>query len=97
MQVRAGTDFVKNCSLARGARPRQQIPEGAPLTLDLGNDEPFVKVVGYGKNDPGFGPGTRTSFGVTGPHGRAIVNLEGAGKLELKDLLQHRSLLLPPH
>lgn len=52
---------------------------------------------GYSKNDPGFGPGTKTSLEISGPHGTAIVNLEGAGKLELKDLLQHNSLLLPPH
>jgi hypothetical protein len=52
-------------------------------------------VLGYSKNDPGFGPGTKTSLEISGPHGTAIVNLEGAGKLELKDLLQHNSLLLP--
>ena len=34
---------------------------------------------------------------VTGPHGVAVVNLQGSGKLELQDLLKHHSLLLPPH
>ncbi len=57
----------------------------------------FVKVLGYGKNDPGFGAGTKTTLGVTGPHGSAIVNLEGSGKLDLSDLLKHQSLILPPH
>jgi hypothetical protein len=31
------------------------------------------------------------------PGGSAIVNLEGSGKLQLKDLLSHQSLVLPPH
>ena len=56
-----------------------------------------MKVPGYGQNDPGFGAGSKTSLEVTGPHGSALVNLEGAGKLELEDLLKHNSLLLPPH
>ena len=38
-------------------------------------------------------------FGVeiTGPGGSAVVNLESSGKLGLKDLLSHDSLILPPH
>lgn len=32
---------------------------------------------------------------ITGLHGTAIVNLEGVGKLELKDLLSHHTLVLP--
>jgi hypothetical protein len=56
-----------------------------------------VKVIGYGRNDPGFGPGTKTTLEVTGLHGTAVVNLEGAGKLDLQDLLKHNALMLPPH
>jgi hypothetical protein len=98
VQVQAGTDFVKNFSLARGDQlDLQQILAGAPLAHDLANISEFVQVTGYGQNDPGFGPGTKTSLQVTGPNGSALINLEGAGKLELKDLLQHNSLLLPPH
>jgi hypothetical protein len=70
---------------------------GAPLAADLTNIGDFVKVLGYGRNDPGFGHGTRTTLEITGPGGRAIVNLEGSGKLDVKDLLSHDSLILPPH
>jgi hypothetical protein len=98
VQVRAGTDFVKNFDLARGDKlDLQQILAGAPLAHDLTNLGHFVKVLGHGQNDPGFGPGTKTSLEVTGPHGSAVVNLEGVGKLDLADLLKHHSLLLPPH
>jgi hypothetical protein len=96
--VRAGTAYVQNFSLVQGDKlDLKQILAGAPLAHDLANIANFVKVTGHGQNDPGFGPGTKTSLEVTGPHGSALVNLEGAGKLELKDLLQHNSLLLPPH
>ena len=95
--IRAGTDFVQNFSLSQGDKlDLTQILAGAPLAHDLAKSR-FVKVLGYGKNDPGFGPGTKTSLEISGPHGSAMVNLEGAGKLDLKDLLKHHSLLLPPH
>jgi hypothetical protein len=88
--------FVQNFSAAQGDKlDRRKILAGAPLAHDLTNIDKFVRVLGYSKNDPGFGPGTKTSLEISGPHGTAIVNLEGAGKLELKDLLQHNSLLLP--
>ena len=96
--IRPGTGFVQNFSIAHGDKlDLTKILAGAPLAHDLANIADFVKVTSYGQNDPGFGPGTKTSLAVTGPHGSALVNLEGAGKLELKDLLQHNSLLLPPH
>jgi hypothetical protein len=96
--VRAGTAYVRNFNLVQGDKlDLTQILAGAPLAHDLANIADFVKVTSYGQNDPGFGPGSKTSLEVTGPHGSALVNLEGAGKLELKDLLQHNSLLLPPH
>jgi hypothetical protein len=92
------TGFVQNFSAAQGDKlDRRKILAGAPLAHDLTNIDKFVRVLGYSKNDPGFGPGTKTSLEISGPRGTAIVNLEGAGKLELKDLLQHNSLLLPPH
>jgi hypothetical protein len=96
--VRAGTAYIGNFSLVQGDKlDLTQILAGAPLAHDLANIAEFVKVTGYGQNDAGFGPGSKTSLQITGPHGSALVNLEGAGKLELKDLLQHNSLLLPPH
>jgi hypothetical protein len=69
----------------------------APLADDLTNIASFVKVLGSGPNDPGFGAGTKTTLEVTGLHGSAIVNLEGSGKLDLKDLLTHQTLILPTH
>jgi hypothetical protein len=96
--VRAGTSYVQNFSIAQGDKlDLTQILAGAPLAHDLANIGQFVQVLGYGSNDPGFGAGSKTSLEVIGPHGTAIVNLEGSGKLELKDLLNHNSLLLPPH
>jgi hypothetical protein len=96
--IRAGTGFVQNFSIAHGDKlDLTKILAGAPLAHDLTNIDKFVRVLGHGRNDPGFGPGTKTSLEISGPHGTAVLNLEGAGKLELKDLLQHHSLLLPPH
>ena len=95
--VRNGTGFVHNFHTARGDKlDLTQVLGGAPLAHDLANIAKFVKLLGSGQNDPGFGSGTKTSFEITGPHGSAIVNLEGAGKLGLQDLLKHHSLLLPP-
>jgi hypothetical protein len=96
--IQAGTDFVRNFNLTHGDRlDLTKILAGAPLAHDLANLGNFVKVLGYGRNDPGFGSGTKTTLEVTGPHGTAIVNLEGVGKLDLSDLLKHQSLMLPPH
>jgi len=74
-----------------------QLLAGAPLAHDLTNIGDFVKVLGHGRNDAGFGQGTKTTLEVTGPGGSAVVNLESSGKLGLKDLLSHNSLILPPH
>jgi hypothetical protein len=94
--IRAGTDFVRNFSLTGGDKlDLTQILAGARLAHDLVNLSSFVKVLGYGHNDPGFGAGTKTTLEVTGPHGSAKINLEGVGKLELGDLLKHHALLLP--
>jgi hypothetical protein len=96
--IRAGTDFVRNFSLRHEDQlDLRKILHGAPLAHDLANLGNFVRVIGYGRNDPSFGDGIKTTLEVTGPHGSAIVNLEGAGKLELSDLLKHHSLILPPH
>jgi hypothetical protein len=96
--IRAGTGFVPNFSVAHGdTLDLTKLLAGAPLAHDLTNIDRFVQVLGSGPNDPGFGHGTKTMLEVTGPGGTAIVNLEGAGKLDLKDLLKHNSLLLPPH
>jgi hypothetical protein len=74
-----------------------QVLAGAPLAHDLTNIGNFIKVLGHGKNDPGFGQGTKTTLEITGPGGSAVVNLESSGKVDLKDLLKHDSLILPPH
>jgi hypothetical protein len=98
VRVRAGTDFVKNFDPARGDKlDLRHLLAGAPLAHDLANLRDFVKVVGYGQNDAGFGTGIKTALEITGPQGTAVVNLEGVGKIDLADLLKHHSLLLPPH
>jgi hypothetical protein len=99
MLIRAGTtDFVENFSLPQGDTLNlTEILAGAPLAPDLANLGDYVKVLGHAKNDPGFGPGTKTTLEVTGLHGSATISLEGAGKISLPDLLKHHALILPPH
>jgi hypothetical protein len=96
--IRAGTHFVRNFSLTQGDKlDLTSILAGAPMAHDLANLGQFVKVLGYGQNDPGFGAGTKTTLEVTGPQGSAVVNFEGVGKTDLQHLLKHQSLMLPPH
>src|SRR6202035_821134 len=63
--IRAGTGYVQNFSLAHGDKlDLTQILAGAPLVHDLANLGNFVRVLGSGSNDPGFGPGTKTSLEI---------------------------------
>jgi hypothetical protein len=95
--VQPGT-VSENFSVLQGDKlDLTQILAGAPLAADLSNLSEFVKVLGYSRNDPGYGPGTKTTLEIVGPQGAGIVNLENSGKLNLKDLLSHNSLILPPH
>ena len=96
--VQPGTNVSENFNVLQGDQlDLTKILAGAPLTADLSNLSQFVKVLGYSSNDPGFGPGTKTTLEIVGPNGSGIVNLENSGKLGLKDLLSHNSLILPPH
>jgi hypothetical protein len=65
---------------------------GAPIAHDLTNLNQFVKVVGPEHQGAGTG---RTTLEVAGPGGKATINLVGAGKLDLKDLVKSESLILP--
>jgi hypothetical protein len=94
--IKAGTDFVKNFNLAQDKLDLTKILAGVPAH-ELANPANFVKVLGSGPNDQGFGHGTKTTLEISGPHGSATVNLEGVGKLDVQDLLKHHSLILPPH
>ena len=95
--VQPGT-VSENFSVLQGDKlDLTKILAGAHLAHDLSNLSQFVKVLGYSSNDPGFGPGTKTTLEIVGPNGTGIVNLENSGKLNLKDLLSHNSLILPPH
>jgi hypothetical protein len=96
--VQAGGSYAQQFRLGGGDKlDLRHVLAGAPLAHDLTNIGQFVKIVGHGANDPGHGIGTTTTLEVTGPSGSARIDLQGSGKLELKDLLQHDSLLLPPH
>jgi hypothetical protein len=96
--VQPGTNVSENFSVLQGDKlDLTQILAGAPLAADLSNIRDFVKVLGSSSNDPGYGPGTKTTLEIVGPQGTGIVNLENSGKLNLKDLLSHNSLILPPH
>ncbi len=98
LAVQPGTNVSENFSVLQGDKlDLTKILAGAPLTADLSNLSQFVKVLGHSSNDPGFGPGTKTTLEIAGPHGTGIVNLENSGKLGLKDLLSHNSLILSPH
>ncbi|MBV8337059.1 MAG: type I secretion C-terminal target domain-containing protein, partial [Alphaproteobacteria bacterium] len=94
--IKAGTDAVKNFSLSQDKLDLTNILAGVPAH-ELANLANFVKVVGHGPNDQGFGHGTNTTLEISGPYGSATVNLQGAGKLDLQDLLKHHSLILPSH
>lgn len=95
--VQAGRSHAQQFSLGGDKLDLTQVLAGAPLAHDLTNISQFVKIVGHGANDPGYGIGTKTTLEVTGPSGSARIDLQSSGKLELKDLLHHDSLLLPPH
>jgi hypothetical protein len=96
--VQTGGPFTERFNLASGDKlDLTQVLAGAPISQDLTNLGQFVKVVGYGVNDPGYGQGTKTMLEITGPGGSARIDLQGSGRLDLKDLLHHDSLLLPPN
>jgi hypothetical protein len=95
--VQAGGSFTQQFNIALGDKlDLTQVLAGAPISQDLTNLSQFVRVVGHGANDPGYGHGTKTTLEITGPSGSARVDLQGSGRLDLKDLLHHDSFLLPP-
>ena len=95
--VQAGGSYAEQFNIAGGDKlDLTQVLAGAPIAHDLTNISQFVKVVGHGANDPGYGHGTKTTLEITGPGGSARIDLQGSGKLDLKDLVHHDSLLLPP-
>ncbi|MFO1061423.1 MAG: type I secretion C-terminal target domain-containing protein [Dongiaceae bacterium] len=94
----AGQDVSGSFRIGKGdTLDLTQVLSGVTLSHDLANLGDYVKVVGYGRNDAGFGRGTKTTLEIDGPNGSARVNLEGSGKLTLDDLLKNNSLILPPH
>jgi hypothetical protein len=95
--VEAGLSYATPFSAAKGDKlDLTHVLTGAPIAArDLTNLNQFVKVVGHGPNDPGFGLGTKTTLEVTGPSGSARIDLQGSGRLDLKDLLHHDSLIMP--
>jgi hypothetical protein len=96
--VQGGGSYLHHFNVAAGDKlDLTQVLGGAPLAHDLTNIGQFVKVVGHGTHDQASGGSTKTTLEVTGPHGKATINLVGSGKLDLKDLLQQNSLVLPPH
>jgi hypothetical protein len=96
IEVHAGGSYAQQFSIASGDKlDLTNVLAGAPIAHDLTNISQFVKVLGYGANDPGYGLGTKTMLEVTGPSGSARIDLQGSGKVDLKDLLQHDSLVLP--
>jgi len=96
--VQAGGSYKENFSLASDKLDLTQVLSGAPLAHDLTNISQFVKIVSHGPSDPGFAGGGKTTLEITPPGGgSALVTLEGSGNLTLKQLLNHDSLLLPPH
>jgi hypothetical protein len=96
--IQAGTNASYQFNLAQGDRlDLSQILAGAPVKQDLSNIGQYVKVIGHGPNDPGFGSGTQTVLQITGPNGQAIVHLEGSGRLNVHDLVKHDSIIPPSH
>jgi hypothetical protein len=96
--VQPGTNVSENFNVLQGDKlDPTKILAGAPLTADLSNLSQLVKVLGHSNNDPGFGPGTKTTPEIAGQQDTGVVNLENSGQSNLKDLLSHNSLILPPH
>ena len=96
--IQAGTNTSYQFSLAQGDQlDLSQILAGAPVNQDLSNIGQYVKVIGHGPNDPGFGSGTQTVLQITGPNGQAIVHLEGSGRLNVHDLVKHDAIIPPTH
>jgi hypothetical protein len=95
--VQAGIGYQQQFNAAAGDKlDLTQVLAGVPIAArDLTSLDQFVKVVAHGPNDPGFGSGTKTTLEITGLNGSSRVDLQGSGKLNLNDLLQHDSLLLP--
>ena len=96
--VQGGGSYSQQFNITAGDKlDLTHVLAGAPIAHDLTNLNQFIKIVGHGAMDPASSGGTKTTLEVTGPAGSATVNLVGSGKLDLKDLLQHSSLILPPH
>jgi len=94
--IEAGTHGSVPFSLARGDQlDLSQILHDVPAAQDLTNIQQFVKVLGHGPNDPGFGHGTKTVVQISSPSDQAIVHLQGSGKLDLQDLVKHAGLIPP--
>jgi len=94
--IEAGTHSSLPFDLARGDQlDLRQILHDAPAAQDLTNIWQFVKVLGHGPNDPGFGHGTKTVIQISGTSDQAIVHLQGSGKLDLQDLVKHAGLIPP--
>ena len=95
--IQAGTNSYQ-FSLAQGDKlDLSQILAGAPVNQDLSNIGQYVKVIGHGPNDPGYGSGTQTVLQITGPNGTAIVHLEGSGKLNVHELVKNDAIIPPTH
>ncbi len=94
--VLAGSSLTEPFNIANGDKlDLSHVLAGAPISHDLTNLGEFVRVVGHATVDPLHGQGT--TLEITGAGGSSRINLQGSGKLELKDLVQHDSLLLPPN
>lgn len=74
----------------QGATGATNDPPAVQPGTDLSH---FVKVLGQSSNDPGFGPGTKTTHEIPGPQGTGIGNSENS----VKDLFSHHNWILPPH
>jgi hypothetical protein len=92
--IEAGTHGSVPLNPVRGDQlDLSRILHDAPVAQDLTSIAQFEKVLGHGPNDPSPGHGTRAVVQSTGPSDRAIVHVQGSGKLDLKDLLEHDGLI----
>jgi hypothetical protein len=88
--------LIENFSITNGdTLDLRALLSGASLTSNLSNLSSYVSVAGY-TSDP-FGNGTDTQLSISGPGGKALVSLQGAGQLTVSQLLNANALLLPPH
>jgi hypothetical protein len=94
--VQPGNSTTEHFNIGLGDKiDLTQVLAGAPISSDLTNLEQIAKVVGSGSTEPSNNHVSNTTLDIAGPGGSARIELQGSGRVDLKDLLHHDSSILP--